>query len=292
MKLSILIPTYNQDCTKLVLNLDDQCKQSCIEYEILVIDDGSSDKKALAANRKLVDVPTCHFIELGHNQGRSYVRNRLVKHSHGEYLLFVDSDAVVCRSDFITNYLRHLPSKAVICGGIIHPDSLPSWRQSLRFMYEKKCESIFTVENRNQRPYQNFRTFNVLLPREVAISHPFNEAILNYGYEDTLLGKNLEHDGVKVLHIDNPLMNGDIETNLTFIRKTEESLRTLKQFETQIRGCSTLIDYYDKLQAKHLTYLVSAAFYVSYIPIWLNLMSRWPNFKLFQFYKLGYYCSL
>ena len=225
MKLSILIPTYNQDCSKLVKDLATQCQQSALEYEILVMDDGSSDQEAVQANRRLVDMPHCSLFEFLHNQGRSFVRNRLVQRSMGDYLLFVDSDAVVTCPDYIANYLQYLPTKAVIYGGILHPDSLPSYRQSLRYMYEKHCEPMFTAENRNRRPYQNLRTFNVLLPREVALSHPFNENIRHYGYEDTLLGKNLERDGIQVLHIDNPLVNGDIETNSRFLQKTEDKTR-------------------------------------------------------------------
>lgn len=292
MKLSILIPTYNQDCSKLVKDLATQCQQSALEYEILVMDDGSSDQEAVQANRRLVDMPHCSLFEFLHNQGRSFVRNRLMQRSMGDYLLFVDSDAVVTCPDYIANYLQYLPTKAVIYGGILHPDSLPSYRQSLRYMYEKHCEPMFKAENRNRHPYQNLRTFNVLLPREVALSHPFNENIRHYGYEDTLLGKNLERDGIQVLHIDNPLVNGDIETNSRFLQKTEESLRTLKQFEEELRGSSALIEYYDKLKEKHLTGLMSFVYRLLHIPMRLWLLSPWPSFKVLQFYKLGYYCSL
>lgn len=292
MKLSILIPTYNQDCTKLVTDLAEQCKQSCIDYEILVMDDASSDQEAVKANRRLVNVPNCSFYEFLYNQGRSHVRNRLIKRSKGDYLLFVDSDAVVSSPDFISNYLKHLPTKAVISGGIIHPDSLPSHRQSLRYMYEKRCELMLTAEKRNQHPYQNLRTFNVLIPREVAVSHPFNENITRYGYEDNVLGLDLQRDEIQIQHVDNPLVNGDIESNLVFLRKTEESLRTLKQLEDRLRGSSTLIDYYDRLKAKHLTGLMSFIYYLLYIPVRLWLLSPWPSFKVFQFYKLAYYCSL
>lgn len=292
MKLSILIPTYNQDCSQLVKDLAAQCKQSGIEYEILVMDDGSTDPVTIKANQQLMDMPNMQLFEFPHNQGRSFIRNRLVSYSTGDYLLFLDSDAVVTRPDFIANYLHCLPTKDVICGGILHPDTLPSRRQSLRYMYEKHCEPRFTAENRNRHPYQSFRTFNVLLPREVAVSHQFDQRIRHYGYEDTLLGKDLEKDGIRIRHVDNQLMNGDIERNLTFLRKTEEGLRTLKLLEEKLRGSSTLIDYYDKLKQRHLTGLMTFAFYLLYVPVKLSLLSPWPSFKVLQFYKLGYYCSL
>lgn len=292
MKLSILIPVYNQDCTKLVHDLLVQCNQADVAFEILVMDDGSTNQDTLTANRKIVEWKHCNLYEFGHNQGRSRVRNRLIKRSQGEYLLMIDSDAVIEKPDFIQSYLQHLSPDTVICGGILHPDKLPSSGQSLRYMYEKECEPRFTAACRSQHPYQNLRTFNMLMPRAVAEEHLFNESIRYYGYEDTLLGSELEKDHVRVLHIDNELVNGDIEENPVFLRKTEESLRTLKRYEKEIRGFSALIDYYDKLKERRLSTLVGITYRLLRLPLRLLLLSPWPNFKVLQFYKLGYYCTL
>ncbi|MBO7068495.1 MAG: glycosyltransferase [Bacteroidaceae bacterium] len=292
MRLSILIPVYNQDCTKLVADLLDQCNKTDIDFEILVMDDGSTNRQTLQTNRKIANWEHCTLHEFGHNQGRSCIRNRLVKESTGEYLLMIDSDAIVERKDFIQNYLDCLQPNTVICGGILHPENLKCANQRLRYMYEKKCESKFTAACRNQSPYQNLRTFNMLIPRRVALAHPFNENIQNYGYEDTLIGKELEQDNIQVLHIDNPLINGDIEDSHIFLKKTEESLRTLKQHESEIRGYSSLIQVYDKLRSLHLVWFVSLAYHLLNIPIRQLLLSRWPIFHVFQFYKLGYYCTL
>ena len=42
--LSILIPIYNRDVTKLVEELLDQCGKANIPFEILCFDDGSTEK--------------------------------------------------------------------------------------------------------------------------------------------------------------------------------------------------------------------------------------------------------
>lgn len=292
MKLSILIPVYNQDCSKLVADLIAQCNHTSIEYEVLVMDDGSTDEVCKQANRKIIDWANCSLFEFGHNQGRSRIRNQLVRRSKGEYLLMIDSDAVVAKPDFIQQYLDHLKPNTVICGGILHPDRLPSSQQSLRYMYEKTCEPKFTAAQRSKRPYQNLRTFNMLMPRAVAEAHPFNEQIRYYGYEDTLLGSELEQDHVQIQHLDNQLINGDIEQNSVFLDKTEESLRTLKQYEGDIRGFSALIHFYDKLHQHHLSPVIAFCYHLLRLPMRMLLLSRWPSFRVLQFYKLGYYCTL
>ena len=56
-QLSILIPTYNDDCRELVASLQQQADNiSGLEYEILVADDGSTDLEV--AKNKTMDVPT------------------------------------------------------------------------------------------------------------------------------------------------------------------------------------------------------------------------------------------
>ena len=39
--LSILIPTYNYDCSRLIRDLQAQAEQAGIDYEIIVADDAS-----------------------------------------------------------------------------------------------------------------------------------------------------------------------------------------------------------------------------------------------------------
>ena len=235
MILSILIPVYNYNCVALVKALQQQAENCNIDYEILVADDGSDNAAVVCQNREINAIPHSHYHEMGKNHGRSWIRNWLVGQSQGEFLLFIDSDAEVCNAHFIGNYLRHVEKGAVICGGILHPEENFSPSRRLRYRYEKAMEPCFTAERRNLHPYANLRTFNFMMPREVALTHPFDESITLYGYEDTLLGSQFEKEGIKVVHIDNPLINADIEENLRFLEKTEESMLSLYQLKDKMR---------------------------------------------------------
>lgn len=90
MKLSIIIPAYNTEeyigqCIESVLNIKE------IENEIIIINDGSTDKtfeivkkyESKNSNIKLINQD---------NQGASVARNRGIKESTGDYIYFLDSD--------------------------------------------------------------------------------------------------------------------------------------------------------------------------------------------------------
>ena len=129
--LSILIPTYNYDCRRLVSDLHQQAEQAGIEYEIIVADDASPKPIYKEKNREINTLLHCRLIELPENVGRARIRNRLADEAQYEWLLFMDCDAEVISPTFITEYLRHTDAE-VICGGLCHAEALPSPTMSLR----------------------------------------------------------------------------------------------------------------------------------------------------------------
>ena len=73
--LSILIPTYNYDITQLVKDLYAQAEGLGVQYEIIVMEDGSD--QFLVANQQIGLLNHCRYIALPDNIGRSAIRNRL-----------------------------------------------------------------------------------------------------------------------------------------------------------------------------------------------------------------------
>lgn len=292
MLLSILIPTYNFDCTKLV---EDLLQQLPGNSEIIVGDDGSTDQGIKQRLSHISQMPTCRLYASSRNIGRSAIRNRLARQAQGEWLLYLDSDAEVIHKDFLQNYLQeiqHNPGIKVLCGGIKHPDKLPCKEVSLRYNYEKKAEPRFTAANRRKNEYSNFRTFNFMIRRDIMYEHPFDENIVKYGYEDVILGAWLQRDNIHIHHIDNEMMNGDIETNPRFVEKTEEAMQTLATIPDIIRSHSTLVVHYNRLQHFHLTGLIRIFHRLFGRTIRRNLCSDSPRLALFNFYKLSYYACL
>ncbi|MBQ7181880.1 MAG: glycosyltransferase family 2 protein [Bacteroidaceae bacterium] len=292
MDLSILIPAYNQSCLQLVRSLQQQCLAAGASYEIIVADDASTDEAARRENAAAGELEGCRAIMQPQNRGRAATRNLLVSQAGGDYLLFIDSDALLTRPDFIATYLAALPTRAVICGGIVHADELPGADVSLRWRYEKACEPLFTARRRSLRPYQCLRTFNIMLPRAVALAHPFDERLRHYGYEDTLMGRELEQAGIEVRHIDNPMLNHDLEDNATFLEKTRESMRTLLSTETEMQGYSSLLRAHRRLSRLRLTRPLAALYRLGHRWAERNLLGPRPSVRLLQLYKLCYYCEI
>ena len=72
--LSILLPTYNCICTALVGELQRQCVAEGADFEIIVADDASPDKRFIAENRAIARLDGVRYIERERNVGRSAIR--------------------------------------------------------------------------------------------------------------------------------------------------------------------------------------------------------------------------
>ena len=88
--LSILLPTYNCDCTALISELQRQCVAEGTNFEIIVADDASPDKRFIIKNRTISNLDGVLYIEREQNVGRSAIRNYLVSQSSKEWILFID----------------------------------------------------------------------------------------------------------------------------------------------------------------------------------------------------------
>ena len=117
-ELSILIPTFNDPCSTLVRNLHQQAEALGMTYEILVADDGSTQEKVLEENRSINALPHCQLIERGVNAGRASIRNFLAQQARYAWLLFIDSDMVVCRNDYLRKYAS-CEETPIVDGGVV-----------------------------------------------------------------------------------------------------------------------------------------------------------------------------
>lgn len=92
--ISIIIPVYNQ-AEHLDNCLASIRKQTYGKYEIIVVDDGSSDdiKTVIRKYQQIFGLKLSYFEQ--ENQGASVARNRGAKLAKGEYVIFCDADIIV-----------------------------------------------------------------------------------------------------------------------------------------------------------------------------------------------------
>ena len=99
-RLSIIIPMYNSekyisDCLDSILRIN----LNKDEYEVIIVNDGSTDKSKDIVDPYIANNDNFKYIEQ-ENQGLSGARNTGLKHSEGEYVWFVDADDKIDSSEF------------------------------------------------------------------------------------------------------------------------------------------------------------------------------------------------
>ena len=92
MKFSVIIPLYNK-APYVRKALETVCAQTYRDYEIIVINDGSTDNSAILAEEYLNRVEGISYKILSQqNAGVSAARNNGVAQASGEYIAFLDAD--------------------------------------------------------------------------------------------------------------------------------------------------------------------------------------------------------
>jgi glycosyltransferase involved in cell wall biosynthesis len=86
-RVTVVIPTYNR-AEYLPAAIDSVQRQTLSDVEIIVVDDGSTDK---TAELMAAPPPNVRYVRLEHG-GLGYARNAGMRRARGEYIAFLDSD--------------------------------------------------------------------------------------------------------------------------------------------------------------------------------------------------------
>lgn len=285
--LSILIPVYNVDVTKLVKSLFKQCSSQKIRFEILVFDD-CSEEKYKAKNKELGSLFGVNYLELKENLGRSKIRNWLVKSAIYERVLFLDSDSKLVGRSFVKEYLEVINDADVIVGGRIYSKKPPRAKSKyLHWLYGSKKESK-KAKTRNKQKANYFHTNNFLADRSIFDQVKFNEEIVGYGYEDLAFGHIIKKCDMSILHIDNPVEHIGLETNKVFLQKTENAIRNLIEYEREGILTETRLQHFAReikaLRLKKIIYPQLQKRAEGYKELLLNNNGRLYHFSLWKLF--------
>ncbi len=225
--LSICIPVYNVDVTKLVTDLLKQTQESKEPIELIIIDD-ASDLKIKSINRLLSNF--CQIIELETNVGRSKIRNLFVKETKNPYLLFLDCDSEIVSPTFISSYLAELKLRKpnVLFGGSIYQEIQPEKDKILRWKTSRIRESK-ALEERNSNFNSGFKTNNFIIEKALLEKYSFNEKLKGYGHEDTLFAFELSQSKIQIYQCNNPVLNAHLDSNEEYLKKTDEAIKNLAE---------------------------------------------------------------
>ena len=129
MKFSIIIPLYNKE-KGIIRSINSIINQSCQDFEIIVVDDGSTDNSVQQINN-VKDKRISIFSQT--NSGPSVARNKGVTLSKGNWVLFLDADdellpdALLTFEALIVKYPLH---SVFCCNHIIESNGVSRIRAS------------------------------------------------------------------------------------------------------------------------------------------------------------------
>lgn len=156
MKLSVIIPAYNSELF-LAETLDCVLSQTLRDIQIIIVNDGSTDKTAeiIAEYAKKNSNILSVYQE---NSGVSAARNNGINHAEGEYTLFLDSDDVFTPESFenIYNALKKSDADLAICritsfgygGSQINPVAESLAKEELIDCTDKRLLWNFLISNK------------------------------------------------------------------------------------------------------------------------------------------------
>lgn len=289
--LSILIPTYNFDCSKLVKELHSQASDLGIEFEILVYDDCS--KKKHEGNRQLSDLSNVIYKELPNNYGRSAIRNLMAKDAKFKYLIFLDCDGEIPSKNFLSLYNKFKDDADVVCGGRIYPnrDKIKK-KYLLHWTYGCKRESQC-----NRCDAKSFMTNNFLINKDVFETTKFDESMIGYGHEDTIFGIELKNKGYSFKIIKNPIIHIGLYDADDFLKNTRNAIKNLsnifgKKYNIEEFFDIKLVRVFHLANKLGLSFALSLFYKLFHKAIGHNLKGKYPNLLLLDAYKLGYFAYI
>ena len=196
MFFSIVIPTYNRlpILQKALRALEIQIfdAELVTNYEIIVVDDGSTDGTIEWLNNTMPELPHLKIYEQSH-KGASAARNLGVEQAIGDTIIFIDSDIVVtpsflqCHATALTQEQQVLGNDKIFTyGAVINTANFE----------EPTSEAYKIIDFSNAY----FATTNVAIAKHWLVDVGlFDLGFDLYGWEDLELGVRLKNCGIKMV---------------------------------------------------------------------------------------------
>ena len=166
LDLTIVIPVYN--CEDLLRDtFESVLKIHGLKYDVIVIDDGSSDNSAGICQEYADRYQHIHFYQQG-NKGAGRARNAVIPLCTGEYTFFLDADDVII-ADNLVAAVRDASSKQ---------HDLYLMKYNIEFFEENKSRGMFNADQEIWDKFAHATSNNELkLLASGLINYPWNRII-------------------------------------------------------------------------------------------------------------------
>ena len=199
-RLSVVIPTLNRaDMLSRVIDRIQQQSVSRDNYEVLVIDNNSSDHTQTVLNQKAATYSNLRsFKQL--KRGAAPTRNVGIREAVGDFVLFIDDD-ILAEPELLESHLKyhHTHVNASIVGTVFS-----RWESSsdpfIRYLRDRGIFNPYNITCNRPMDFSYYHTGNVSTSRKLLQDvGGFNEEFHVYGMEDIELGYRLEKRGCRMV---------------------------------------------------------------------------------------------
>lgn len=140
--ISVVIPAKNEELRlpQFLQTLIAYCQASRLHYEIIVVDDGSTDKTAQGVFAFQQSFPGLTLLSLGRNYGKGYAVKQGLLASHGDIALFMDADGSTPADEIEKNLKYFQEGYDIVIGSRVLQSSTS---QVKTLLYRKSMGWIF-----------------------------------------------------------------------------------------------------------------------------------------------------
>jgi len=148
VELSLVIPAYNeeQSIETCVREADEVLARAGKRYEIIVVDDGSTDGTFAMLRALKTSIPALRAIRFTKNRGQTTAMAAGFEHARGNIIVTMDADMQNNPAD-IPRLLEKMSEWDVVCG----------WRERRRDTFVRKASSAIANTVRNRLTHESIR---------------------------------------------------------------------------------------------------------------------------------------
>lgn len=209
--ISIIVPAYNRadEIDEFLFSFEKQTKSN---FEVIVVDDGSTDTTKQVIDSHSSNLDLRYFFQ--QNKGPGMARNVGMEHARGELLVFIDSDCTVTEN-YIENLSRHLESEQFDAFG--GPDNcrndFPPFLKAINYSMTSFIGTGGTRGSKGKQLAKYYpRSFNMGIKKEVFESIGGMNS-LRHG-QDMEFSNRIYNAGFKVVYFDDVKVYHKRRTNL------------------------------------------------------------------------------
>ena len=198
--ISVVVATYNRsDVLKTTIARLAEQTLPPQYYEVLVVDDGSSDDTGDMVRRLIGKTPFQLQYLVHSNRGPGATQNRGITAASGEIVLLMADDVHPTSSMLETHlafHQNHPEQKFAALGRVLQSEELPA----TEFQKHWDPFKYWELDGLTELPYWKFWACNISVKRTLLLQHGMFRELKGAAHEDVELGYRLSKAGLRILY--------------------------------------------------------------------------------------------